>query len=417
MDLLKCMKLLFISSDKFPPYRVDIDVLFGQELRRRGYNIDWILQSNTPCSTTHITKWGNWNVWVGKTNLGHKKLDRIKKHILSFINDLKVFSLLKSKNYDFLQVKDKFLSASIALFACKALRVRYIYWLSFPFPEESLYKIKEGTARYPFLYFLRGHTFSFILYKIILRRADHIIVQSEQMKKDILEKIKIPARRITAVPMGVNLSSIPYELLDSMNMSQQNMDFNIVYLGTLDRNRRIVFLVRVFALVLQRQSNCKLFLVGGENDESDIQLLKTEIQRLGLQESVILTGFLPMSEAWEHVRQASVCLSFYYPTPILNSTSPTKLVEYMAMGKPVVANEHPEQRLIIEQSGCGYCVQYDEKEFAEAIISILQDKEKAKLMGAKGRKYVEQYRSYSNISSFLHDTYTQILKGNEADVF
>ncbi len=41
---------------------------------------------------------------------------------------------------------------------------------------------------------------------------------------------------------------------------------------------------------------------------------------------------------------------------ILRAASPTKLVEYMAMGKAVVANDHPEQKRVIEESGAGYCV-------------------------------------------------------------
>jgi hypothetical protein len=40
----------------------------------------------------------------------------------------------------------------------------------------------------------------------------------------------------------------------------------------------------------------------------------------------------------------------------LNPASPTKLVEYMALGKAVVANDHPDQRMVLEQSGAGICV-------------------------------------------------------------
>src|SRR6202000_624421 len=38
-------RLLVLSSDPFPPTRVDVSVLFGEELAGRGHQIDWILQS------------------------------------------------------------------------------------------------------------------------------------------------------------------------------------------------------------------------------------------------------------------------------------------------------------------------------------------------------------------------------------
>jgi hypothetical protein len=62
--------------------------------------------------------------------------------------------------------------------------------------------------------------------------------------------------------------------------------------------------------------------------------------RLGLSTAVTVTGFLPMEQAWEFVKQADICFSPLYPIPVLLSTSPTKFIEYMAMAKCIVANEH-----------------------------------------------------------------------------
>ncbi len=68
------------------------------------------------------------------------------------------------------------------------------------------------------------------------------------------------------------------------------------------------------------------------------------------------------------------------------------------MGKAVVANDHPEQRLMIEQSGGGYCVPYQEKAFAAAIIRLLEAPDTARVMGQRGRQYVLENRSYVKIA-------------------
>ncbi|OEU63982.1 MAG: hypothetical protein BBJ57_13030 [Desulfobacterales bacterium PC51MH44] len=171
------------------------------------------------------------------------------------------------------------------------------------------------------------------------------------------------------------------------------------------------FLIRIFARVLKNVPDAKLYLVGAGDDPSDEKLFLDEAKRLEITNSIIMTGFLPMAEAWEYVRQVDVCVSPFYPTFILNSTSPTKLIEYMAMGKAVVANDHPEQCLVIQESGGGICVPYDEQVFADAIIDLLLNTQKAREMGKRGRKYVEKNRSYKAIADMVDLKYQTILAG------
>ena len=102
-----------------------------------------------------------------------------------------------------------------------------------------------------------------------------------------------------------------------------------------------------------------------------------------------------------YVRDANVCVSPIYPSPMFNAASPTKLIEYMAMGKPVVANEHPEQSMVIEQSGAGYCVAWDEDAFAEAIVRLLNAPELATEMGERGRRYVAEHRAYDKLTDLV----------------
>jgi len=107
--------------------------------------------------------------------------------------------------------------------------------------------------------------------------------------------------------------------------------------------------------------------------------------------------------------EATVCVSPFYPTPILNSTSPTKLIEYMAMGLPVVANDHPEQQLVLQESGAGICVPYVEEAFAQAIIRLIRDPDAAASMGRAGRAYVATHRDYQRIAAAVAAEYERIV--------
>jgi glycosyltransferase involved in cell wall biosynthesis len=400
----KRFSLLFISSDKFPPYRVDVSILFAKEMVGRGNEIDWILQSENDLKKNCHSQWHGGKVWLGATNNGTSLASRFNKHILGIFNDFQLFSLAGKKHYHGIQVKDKFVSALLAIIAAKINKTKFIYWLSYPFPEASLTRAKDGTARYPLLYLFRGLIQKTILYQIIMPCADHIFVQSKQMKQDIMA-MGITDKKITPVPMGVEIDKIPFTPLNSTAISKEK---RIIYLGTLMKTRRIDFLLKVLAKLISKVPETRLFLIGGGDDPSDEMLLKDEAKRLGIDQAVVITGFLPMREAWDLVLTGEVCLSPFYPTFILNSTSPTKLIEYMAMGKAVVANDHPEQRIVLEESGGGHCVPYDINAFANAVTDLLIHPAKATEMGKKGRAYVEQHRTYTAIADAVEKKYMDI---------
>jgi len=409
MPSVRKINLLFLAADKFPPFWGDTSILFARHLVGRGHKIDWLLQSEADCRQSHETRWKSSRVWVGATDNGTSRWRRLKKHLLNFCNELKIFRLTRQENYDCIVVKDKFIFTLIAIVVARFKKTKLIYWLSYPFPEDSLHRVRCGSARYPLFYFVRGRLFSVLLYRVIMPEADHVFVQSEQMKRDVIAK-GILAGKLTAVPMGVEITDVPYQ--KDLSMTVQNDDEKkIVYIGTLTRVRKLDFLVRVVDLVRKQVPGAKLYLVGAGDDFEDEQLIINEAVRLGLAEVVVITGFLPKAAMWKYIQTADVCVSPYYPTFILNSTSPTKLIKYMAIGKAVVANDHPEQRQVLRDSAGGLCVPYREEAFADAIVALLRDPQKAAEMGQNGRKYIEQHRTYQVIADMVDHRFLQILCG------
>jgi len=401
------VKILFITEDKFPPYRPDVAVLFVEELAARGYRIDWLLQAQDPQNGSRTASLGGGTAWIAKMDDGESRMAKLRKNFYDIGNDFKMFKLARKGQYDFIQVKDKFAAALMAILVAKIYKLKFFYWLSFPLPEAMLYRVQEGISRYPLVVYLRGRILKFLLYKVIMPNADHIFVQSDRMKDDVADR-GIAKDKLTPVPMGVALSRVPYTIEDPINSSSRESSKMVVYLGALNRVRRIDFLIRAFGEVVSRVAGVKLYLVGAATEPIEENELKELAIELGIKDSIIFTGFLPMAEAWAYVRQADVAVSPFYPTPILRSTSPTKLVEYMAMGKPVVVNDHPDQKKVITESGGGICVPYDEHAFATAIVELLNDPEQARIMGTRGRLYIEQHRSYTVLATQLEQRYREL---------
>jgi len=82
----------------------------------------------------------------------------------------------------------------------------------------------------------------------------------------------------------------------------------------------------------------------------------------------------------------------------------------MALGKAVVANDHPDQKRLIDESGGGLCVAYDEQAFAAAIVTLLNDPKMAQLMGERGRRYAIERRSYRIIADALERRLLEIVE-------
>jgi glycosyltransferase involved in cell wall biosynthesis len=306
------------------------------------------------------------------------------------------------------QIKDKYIGALLAIVAAKLHGVPVFYWLAFPHSEWSLYSARKGVARYPQLYKLRGALQRFVLYRMIMPACEHVFVQSEQMRRDVAAE-GIPLEHMTAVPSSLNLRD--FDAFTGLADDVPESAPTVVYLGTLMRERQLDFIVRAHALVVSAVPEARLKFIGSGEMAEDEQLLHREAERLGISRNMTITGWLPMPEAWLHVRSASVCVSPYVPVPILRSTSPTKLIEYMALGKAVVANDHPEQADVLHESGGGIVCGWDEAEFAAAIVELLRNPQRCSKMGAAGRRYVAEHRTHWAMVELVCSRYHRHLRG------
>ncbi|RPI61258.1 MAG: glycosyltransferase WbuB [Lysobacterales bacterium] len=401
------LEVLFVTSDLFPPFRPAAKAVFAEGLAARGHRIDWLMQAAEPSSGSGEQRFKGGMAYVAPTNAGGSRLARLKRHLADARNDLRVFGLLRKHRYSLVQIKDKYLGALIAIVAAKLYGVPVFYWLAYPHGEASLYAARNGVARYRLLYSLRGALQRLMLYRIIMPACTHVFVQSEQMRSDVARE-GIPLDRMTAVPSSVNLRDLDAKAGPADDAPAGPP--TVVYLGTLLRERQLDFLVRAHALVVAALPDAQLKFVGSGWMPADEQLLRREAERLGLSRNVTITGWLPMPDAWQEVRRAALCVSPYLPVPILRSTSPTKLIEYMALGKPVVANDHPEQADVLRESGAGLVCGWNEQEFAAAILELLLDPARRARMGAAGRRYVAEHRTHWAMVDLVTGRYHQHLR-------
>lgn len=400
------IRLLYWTREEFPTFRIDIDVLFGRELIGRGHAIDLVMQAESMTIAPGAQPWHGRTVFVGSTASG-SVVARFTKHWKSFWHDFRSLSRARRKEYDAIQFRDTFVIAAIGTYVARWRGLKCFYWLSFPYPEADRQHARDGDTRFPMLANLRGVVTGWLLYRVILPRCDHAFVQSEQMRRDIAAH-GIPVSHMTPVPMGIDLADVPPQLPVPLRADGA---VTLGYLGVLNADRHLDTLIDMLAILLSGGANVRLLLIGDAMDVRDREVLLARASERGVADRMEITGNLPRLQALERMREVDIGISPYYPIPMFLSTSPTKLIEYLALGVPVVASAHPEQFAVVRESKAGVCTPWGARHFARGVRFLLKlsTAERA-AMAARGRAYVEQHRTYRRIADNLEGDYRRLLQ-------
>jgi glycosyltransferase involved in cell wall biosynthesis len=401
------MRLLYLTAETYPTHRVDVELLFGKWMSQHGVASD-LVAVRTEGAAGDVA-WGGGRALLAASRRGWRLRAAATWHALQQL------MAVRRGRYDAIQVRDMPFIALFGWLAARAHGLPFLYWMSFPIPESHLGMARDrglgaGIGKFAYHY-ANGQFGKWLLYKFLLPRADHVFVQSEQMKTDVAA-LGVPVALMTPVPMGVDFQQIETAHLRSIDDPRLAGRRVLVYLGTQGRPRRIEVLFEMLALVRREVPAALLVLVGDVDDAPHRDWLRRQADAAGVAEHVLWTGWLPMTEGWRYVRAAEIGLSPFPRGYLLDSSSPTKVPEYLALGVPVVCNDNPDQAAIIAASGAGRCVPYTGRDFADAVIELLRLQAPARReMAMAGRRNIAAVRDYRIISQGLADVYHRVVAG------
>lgn len=403
---MKGIRLLFLTAETCPTFRADVQALFGKYLPRHGIHSD-LVTGRTP-GYEAVSAWDG-----GEAHLCGVSGGQAKKHIKMLLHGMWQIFCADRSRYQAIQVRDMPVLGLIGLIGARLKGLPFLYWMSYPMSEGQIELARErglsaGLMKFLFPW-LRGRVGRFLIYKVVLPQADHVFVQSERMQEDLVG-FGMDAAKMTPVPMGVDLEEINAADIQPADDTRLIGRRVLVYLGSLDRPRRIEILFEMLALVRVHVPDVLLVMAGDTEDEVHRAWLQQQAAELGIADAVIWTGWLPMKTGWRYVRAAELGLS---PIPrgfLLDCASPTKLPEYLALGVPVVCNDNPDQAKVIRESGAGLCVPYTPVAFAEAVLSMLHENyDSESPLLSSGAVYVKAQRSYEQISLMVAEVYNKWL--------
>jgi len=403
------LSIAFIVRDPLPPIRADVETLFGTEMPRYGVHTELVGQGGTE---------GNATAWPAG---GMHVVGRLHSPLAAFCSplwDLVGLSraLAKGRRPDCVQVRDKIASGLLGRIAAAVLRVPFVYWMSFPIVEGYAVRRDDiaqhqrglrGRLKWA-AHALRAWASRLTVYRLVLPGARHIFVQSDAMA-DWLAAKGFPRERMTAVPMGVDAALFDRATVEPADDPRLDGRRVVLYLGRIAQSRKSDFLLDVTEELRKACPDVLLVIAGDAPSNDEMEWMRGEIAARKLGQHVLLTGWLPRKTALGYAVRAEVGLAAV-PRGVLGDTmSPTKVVEYLALGIPAVANDIPDQQLVIEQSGAGLCVPMEAQAFAAATLQLLDDPEQARQLGMRGPAYVKSHRTYDILGRNVARTYKKIL--------
>jgi len=388
------LRFLFATAETHPTHRADVRVLFGKFLPTFGIDSDLVAASPR---LPDPPRWGG----------GRLLTVRFRSKIGLILGDLALqVSLFWRcfRGYDGLIVRDKPMLGLIGLAAARLARIPFVYWMSFPMPEAFLEISRNADGSVPWVRRIyagtRGRVGAWCLYRLIVQRADFLFVQSPVMLEELRER-GLSHSRAMPVPMGVDIEALstPTHPRGAQPDSCAGRR-SAVYLGTLSRlrHRELELMVDAAKIVGQRYPDFVLLVIGESDTESEKGWLSRYAEAHGAAPWVRFVGWLPYDQG---VSLASTCTMGLSPFPrgrLFESASPTKAIEYLALGLPVVCNDQPDQARVVRESGAGLCVDLTAESFASAILKLLDAPENARALGRAGRSWVSEHRDYRRLA-------------------
>jgi len=222
----------------------------------------------------------------------------------------------------------------------------------------------------------------------LYRRATRIAVVTEPFKAELTSRWGIPGGRIDVVENGVETDQFAPRTDREALRQRLGLDgrFVAAYIGTLGYAHGLETVLRAAERVRATGQRDVLFLLVGEGAD------KERLQQIAAQARLDNVRFMdqqPRELVPPLINAADVCLVLLRRAPLFTTVLPSKMLEFMACGRPVILGVEGYARELLERAGGGVFVEPENAEaLAAAITQFARDPQLCSTLGENGRRFV-----------------------------
>lgn len=243
-----------------------------------------------------------------------------------------------------------------------------------------------------------------------IRNADHLIVPNGRLKQ-IMEGRGIPNSKMSLI-LNVPEENI-FNLQTFPPKGQERGDFQVITHGSLLEKYGVQMLIKAVPLLIPHIPELKVEVVG---DGEYRPYLEGLVRALGVEDYVHFAGFVPMEKVPSFISQADIGV-----VCTLIEMLPTKLFEYAALGKPIIASAFPAMKDYFNNGAVMYYEPGDEHELAHCILELYANPESRAALATSAAAIYQRYRwstlkyEYLKVFERLADPQHLSLVGCEGD--
>ena len=243
-----------------------------------------------------------------------------------------------------------------------------------------------------------------------LKLADITIATNESYREIQIERGKVKPENVFVVRNGPNLRRVAYwppsERLRSMNKCI------LCYVGALNPQDGVDYLLRSLRDLVYKLNRKDVYCVIMGSGDS-LENLRALAKDLELDGYVELTGYISDEDLMRNLSAADICVDPDPSSPLNDVSTWIKIMEYMAMGKAIVAYDLKETRWSAQDAAL-YINPNNEMEFAEGIAQLMDRPDLRAKMGEFGRQRIERDLKWDVVGENLVRAYKTLL--GEANV-
>ena len=236
-----------------------------------------------------------------------------------------------------------------------------------------------------------------------LRLADVVLSPNETYKSIALERGGKDAGDVFVVRMAPDPERFRAVRPDAD--LKRGKSYLIGYAGTIGPQDGVDHALRALKLLANARDDWYAIFAGTGDAAADSQALASE---LGIGDRVEFVGFLHDEQLIRILSSADVCLSPEPKNALNDASTMIKVVEYMGLGRPVVAYDLRETRFSAGEAAL-YATPNDEVAFAACIERVFDDATLRERMSAAGRRRVTEELSWERLVESLEAAYARAL--------
>ncbi|GAC1388679.1 MAG: glycosyltransferase family 4 protein [Ktedonobacteraceae bacterium] len=231
------------------------------------------------------------------------------------------------------------------------------------------------------------------LYRLLLsferlsyKTADIVITTNESQKQSALQRGGCAEEKVFVVRNGPDPTR--FAAVTPEPALKQGKPFLLAYVGVMGTQDGVeLVLYALYELThIRKRQDVSLVLMG---DGDQLSALKVLTQQLKLEDVVHFAGWVAKEDMLRYLTVTDIGLSPDPSNELNDFSTMLKTMEYMAMGKPVVAFDLPETRFSAQDAAL-YATPNEVASFADKLEMLLDNKELRLQMGASGRKRIEE---------------------------